>query len=211
MASNDRLVETQAGTGGEGTTPPSPPRRRGIHWRRALLPAVVLLVASSSCSRWPGTLSGKLSSVIENDQAAFLPDSAESTKSLELETRFAGAQDIPALIVWERTGRADRRRPRRGRARRWSRIDDVEGIAGPASAPIPSEDGEAVQVVVPLPGDNSAFETLPGIVEDVTEAAQVDGLPSLRDRARAASSPTSPRRSRASTASCSSRRSASSW
>jgi putative drug exporter of the RND superfamily len=32
--------------------------------------------------------------------------------------------------------------------------------------------------VVPLPGDNSAFETLPGIVEDVTDAAQVDGLPS---------------------------------
>ena len=28
------------------------------------------------------------------------------------------------------------------------------------------------------PGDNTAFETLPGIVEDVTEAAQIDGLPS---------------------------------
>jgi RND superfamily putative drug exporter len=32
--------------------------------------------------------------------------------------------------------------------------------------------------VLPLPGDNSAFEKLPGIVEDVTAAAQVDGLPS---------------------------------
>jgi putative drug exporter of the RND superfamily len=29
---------------------------------------------------------------------------------------------------------------------------------------------------VPLPGDNTAFETLPGIVDDVTEAAAVDGL-----------------------------------
>ena len=35
-----------------------------------------------------------------------------------------------------------------------------------------------MQVVVPLPGDNSAFERLPGIVEDVTEAATVEGLPS---------------------------------
>ena len=146
MASNDRLVETQAGTDGEGAAPPSPPRRRGIHWRRVLLPAVVLLVAFFVVMPVAGTLSGKLSSVTENDQAAFLPDSAESTKSLELETRFAGAQDIPALIVWERTGgltdadlaaveeargriatsrASPGRRPRRSRARtatrcRWS-------------------------------------------------------------------------------------------
>ena len=57
-------------------------------------------------------------------------------------------------------------------------MNAVDGIADEASPPIPSEDGEAVQVVLPLPGDNSAFETLPGIVEDVTEAAQVEGLPS---------------------------------
>ena len=176
MASNDRLVETQEGTGGEGAAPP-PPRRRGIHWRRVLLPAVVLLVAFFVVMPVAGTLSGKLTSVTENDQAAFLPDSAESTKSLELETRFAGAQDIPALIVWERQGGltdADLAAVEEAR----DRLADVEGIAGPPSEQIPSEDGDAVQVVLPLPGDNSAFETLPGIVEDVTEAAQVEGLPS---------------------------------
>ena len=154
-----------------------PTRSRGIHWRRALLPGVVLLVSLFVVLPVAGTLSGKLSAVIENDQAAFLPDSAESTKSLELETRFAGSQDIPALIVWERKGGVtDADTAAVDEA--VQRIDDVEGVAGPASAPIPSEDGEALQVVVPLPGDNSAFETLPGIVEDVTEAAQVEGLPS---------------------------------
>jgi putative drug exporter of the RND superfamily len=151
--------------------------RRGIHWRRALLPGVVLLVSLFVVFPVAGTLSGKLSSVIENDQAAFLPDSAESTKSLELETRFAGNQDIPALIVWEREGGvtdADLAAVTDA----VQRIDEVDGVSGPASDPVPSEDGQAVQVVVPLPGDNSAFETLPGIVEDVTEAAQVAGLPS---------------------------------
>jgi RND superfamily putative drug exporter len=151
--------------------------RRGIHWRRALLPGVVLLVSLFVVFPVAGTLSGKLSSVIENDQAAFLPDSAESTKSLELETRFAGNQDIPALIVWEREGGvtdADLAAVTDA----VQRIDEVDGVSGPASGPVPSEDGQAVQVVVPLPGDNSAFETLPGIVEDVTEAAQVAGLPS---------------------------------
>src|SRR5215218_7848252 len=152
-------------------------QRRGIHWRRALLPGLVLLVSLFVVLPVAGTLSGKLSGVIENDQAAFLPDSAESTKSLELETRFSGGQDIPALIVWERKGGvtdADTAAV----ADAVQRINDVDGVAGPASPSIPSEDGKALQVVVPLPGDNSAFETLPGIVEDVTVAAQVEGLPS---------------------------------
>ncbi len=161
-----------------GPSDPSPPRRRrGIHWKQALRPAIVLLVTLFVVAPVAGSLSSKLTSVTENDQAAFLPDSAESTKSLDLETRFAGAQDIPALIVWERSGGltdADLSAVNEAAAR----VSDVEGIAGPASPPVPSEDGEAAQVVVPLPGDNSAFETLPGIVEDVTEAAQVDGLPS---------------------------------
>jgi RND superfamily putative drug exporter len=124
-----------------------------------------------------GSQSSKLTEVTENDQAAFLPDSAESTRSLALETQFTGTQDIPALIVYERAGAltpADLEAV--GEAA--TRLSAVQGVAGPASAPIPSEDGEAVQVIVPLPGDNSAFETLPGIVEDVTEAAQVDGLAS---------------------------------
>ncbi len=161
------------------TDDPTEPRasRRGINWRRVLLPAVVLVVAVFVVMPVAGTLSGKLSSVTENDQAAFLPDSAESTKSLELETRFAGDQDIPALIVWERTeGLTDADLAAVAEAR--TRLSEVEGVAGPASEPIPSEDGQAVQVVVPLPGDNTAFETLPGIVEDVTAAAEVDGLPS---------------------------------
>ena len=153
------------------------PGRRGINWKRALVPAVVLLVSLFVVAPVAGILSGKLSSITENDQAAFLPDSAESTKSLELETRFAGAQDIPALIVWERRDGLTEQ-DLAAVADATTRLSAVEGVAGPASPPIPSEDGQAVQVVVPLPGDNTAFETLPGIVDEVTEAARVEGLPS---------------------------------
>ncbi len=145
--------------------------------RRALLPALIVLLGLVVVLPIAGGLSSKLTEVTENDQAAFLPDSAESTRSLALETRFTGTQDIPALIVWERAGgltSADLEAV--GEAA--TRLSAVEGVAAPASEPIPSEDGEAVQVIVPLPGDNSAFETLPGIVEDVTAAAEVEGLPS---------------------------------
>ncbi len=154
----------------------APPRRR-FSLRRALLPALIVLLGLVVVLPIAGGLSSKLTEVTENDQAAFLPDSAESTRSLALETRFTGTQDIPALIVWERAGgltSADLEAV--GEAA--TRLSAVEGVAAPASEPIPSEDGEAVQVIVPLPGDNSAFETLPGIVEDVTAAAEVEGLPS---------------------------------
>jgi len=175
-------IEDPVSDGGPArTTDPesteSPPHTRRISWKRVILPAAVLVVSLFVIAPVAGTLSGKLTSVTENDQAAFLPDSAESTKSLELETRFAGAQDIPALIVWERSaGLTDADLAAVGEA--WSRLSAVDGVAGPASEPITSEDGQAVQVVVPLPGDNSAFETLPGIVEDVTAAARVEGLAS---------------------------------
>ena len=156
-------------------TEPGPPPRRRISWRRALLPALVVLLGLFVVFPVAGSLGGRLGEVTENDQAAFLPDSAESTRSLEYELRFAGVQDIPALIVYERQGGltpADLEGVQQAAAR----VTAVPGVAGPASPPIPSEDGQAVQVVVPLPGDNTAFETLPGIVEQVTQAAQVEGL-----------------------------------
>src|SRR5687768_6153950 len=125
---------------------PPPAGRRKINWPRVIAPAIVVIIGLFVVGGFAGTLSGKLSSVIENDQAAFLPDSAESTKSVLLEPLFAGDQDIPALIVWERAGGltdADLAAVTDAAAR----MSAVDGVAGPTSPLIPSEDGEAVQVV----------------------------------------------------------------
>jgi RND superfamily putative drug exporter len=197
------MYDTQAPEASTASTK----RPRRLNWSRTVLPALaVLLVLLAPLI---GGLAGKLTSVTENDQAAFLPDSAESTRSLALETRFAGTPDIPALIVYERPeGLSETDLTEVAAAA--ERMSAVEGVAGPASPPIPSEDGQAVQVVLPLPADNSAFEELPGVIEEVTEAAQVEGLPSYVT-GPAGSSPTSPPPSRASTDDCSSRPSASSW
>jgi hypothetical protein len=50
-----------------------PRRRRRVDWRRALVPALVVLLGLFVVAPVAGTLSGKLSSVTENDQAAFCP------------------------------------------------------------------------------------------------------------------------------------------
>ena len=177
MSMSDEATDTELRPG-----PPDDPgarRRRGSTGSGSCCPPPSCSIALFVVAPVAGTLSGKLSSVTENDQAAFLPDSAESTKSLELETRFAGDQDIPALIVWERAERADRGRPGRGGRGRRRGSSAVDGVAGPAVADRSrARTARRSRSSLPLPGDNSAFETLPGIVEDVTAAAEVEGLPS---------------------------------
>src|SRR3712207_9467906 len=70
---------------------------------RWLLPALVLLV-------WLGgagplsTLSAQLTGLQENDTAAFLPDSAESTRVADLQQGFSPTEAIPAVLLWESTG-----------------------------------------------------------------------------------------------------------
>src|SRR4051794_25562754 len=124
-------------------TPADPPRDRRPRSRWAV-PLVVIL-AGLVVFGISGGLAQKLPDVQENDNAAFLPDSAESTKSLELEPEFSGASTIPALIVWERPGGVtDADRAAVADAAR--QMGNIKGIAGAPSEPIVSEDGEAIQV-----------------------------------------------------------------
>jgi putative drug exporter of the RND superfamily len=51
-----------------------------------------------------GPLIGRLSQVQENDNANFLPASAESTELAALSRRFSSGQTFPAFVVVERAG-----------------------------------------------------------------------------------------------------------
>ena len=61
-----------------------------------------------------GPLAGKLTGAQENDTAAWLPGSAESTKVLEIQQSFQSPNALPAVIVYERASglTADDRRER---------------------------------------------------------------------------------------------------
>ena len=142
---------------------------------RWLLPALVLLV-------WLGgagplaALSGQLTSLQENDTAAFLPDSADSTRVLELQREFQPTEFIPAVLLWEGDGRLDEAAfadigERIGEAAAIAR--DAGYLAGRPSPPIPSQDGEAVQAFLPLTPD-IGDEIVP-VVEDLREAIALDG------------------------------------
>ena len=145
---------------------------RRLRW---LLPLLVLLV-------WLGgagplaSLGGRLTELQENDVAAFLPDSAESTRVQELQGGFDPTQSIPAILLWEAPDRVD---PATlgaigERVQDATRVaEDAGYLAGEPSPPIPSEDGEAVQVFLPLNPDLG--EAIGPLVEDLRAAIPVEG------------------------------------
>src|SRR3954451_13568492 len=74
------------------------PRRTSV--LRWLLPAVIALLWLGLAGPL-GSFSGKLAEVSENDSAAFLPDSAESTRVTELQEGFRTERTLPVILLWE--------------------------------------------------------------------------------------------------------------
>ena len=76
---------------------PSRPRRsRGVYIIAALAAFWFLFGGAG------GSYQGKLAEVQKNDQAAYLPNSAESTKVNTEQEKFQPVQTIPGFIVYER-------------------------------------------------------------------------------------------------------------
>src|SRR5687768_1669229 len=117
---------------------------RRMRWLPALLVVVWLGLGALG-----GPYAGKLADVAENDHAAFLPDSAEATEVADLQRRFSDQDLIPAVVVAERDGGITTEDVDYlgGRAAALTRI---EGVAEPPQQARPSEDGEALQLVVSI-------------------------------------------------------------
>ena len=137
--------------------------RRSNRW---ILPAVVVII-------WlvmgflGGPFAGKLASVQENNNAAFLPKTVESTLAQKEYTKFVGSESVPAILVFERNGgltSGDRRAIAALTAdvKKVKHVD-AQGVVGP----IPSKDGVAAQVVVPLA--TSEGDALQKAVSDIRD------------------------------------------
>lgn len=132
----------------------APPSRSSSFWRRVLPALLILLWLAVAAVGGPKF--GEISEVATNDQSSFLPESAESTKvSARLED-FQDSGSAPAIVVI--TADTD------GRQVDPTTLGDlpdqlsaaVDGAADAtgteASPPVPSQDGEAVQIIVLPPG-----------------------------------------------------------
>ena len=150
--------------------------------RRYIAIAALVVVAWLGFGAWAGPLSGQLSEVSKNDNASFLPADAEATKAQQLAARFTDRATTPAVVVYERTAAitpADTQRI----------ADDardfatVEGSSRPLPPPVPSADGRAVQIIVPIDSTGTGGES--GDVDAVVERLRERGAERGRsDRAR---------------------------
>ncbi|MGH8775191.1 MAG: MMPL family transporter [Jiangellaceae bacterium] len=123
-------------------------------------------------------LSAKLAGAQENDAASWLPGSAESTQVFKIQqAAFQTGDALPAIAVYERTdGTTDGDLARA--AEHAQAIGGLDNVTGEVIGPVPSQDGQALQLIVPVdPGDGGWVE----IGETVGEMAQItsetpDGL-----------------------------------
>src|SRR5215218_10689708 len=123
-----------------------------------------------------GPLAGKLNSAQQNDASAWLPHNAESTQVVELAKQFTPSDIFPALVVYERADGAVTPADQAKAAADVKRFAGVKDVSGKILGPIPSQDGRALQVVVPIKVDaeGNGWEELTPRIEELRSIAQAD-------------------------------------
>ncbi|GAA2965705.1 MMPL family transporter [Microbacterium schleiferi] len=145
-------------------------RLRSSRWLRIGIPALLVLI-------WVGVGSiggpyfGKVDEVASNDQSSFLPESADATRVAERLPDFLGDEAIPAVLVV--TGDGELTDDQLAEVQ--TLVDEIAGIDGVldgVSPPVVSDDGEAVQVFIPIDSSGEVREIAEEIRTLVTDELQ---------------------------------------
>jgi len=144
--------------------------RTPARWIRIVAPAI-LVVVWLAVSSLGGPTFGKLSTVVNNDQASYLPASAESTQVQSDLKKFFPSDTVPAIVVYARSAglTIDDTGSVADRMAAFGAIDGVGTVIGP----IPSSDGQALEVFVPVEASADAKT----VIAEVRKA-EVRDLPS---------------------------------
>ncbi|MGW6198981.1 MMPL family transporter [Kribbella sp. NPDC055110] len=113
---------------------------------------------------------GKLTGAQENDAVSWLPGKAESTEVLKATEQFSSPDEIPALLVYERSSGitpADQQAV----ARQVAQYGDLQDVDRDVVGPIPSEDRKALQVLVPINAGSGGWETIGARADDIRRIA----------------------------------------
>ncbi|MGO2815100.1 MAG: MMPL family transporter [Brevibacterium aurantiacum] len=166
-------------------------QRAPIPARRSLIALfAVLLVAWVAIAGVGGPYFGKISEVATNDRSSFLPESAESTKAQALIDQFSDLDYVPAIVVLEdKDGLSkDSTTDLEDLA---ERLDDEGLLAADASPVIPSADGEALELILPVSTDTTGDDveqirsiiagTFPIATAADSPTGDVDSVPTSAD------------------------------
>jgi RND superfamily putative drug exporter len=118
-------------------------------------------------------LAGKLTNAQNNETSAWLPGKAESTKVVDLSKNFRPDDVFPAVIVYERASGLESADEAKA-ASDAQAIAGYHGVKGQLIGPQPSQDGKAMQLIVPIyagvDGWNDIIPTIKHIRSTVSDA-----------------------------------------
>ena len=149
-------------------------------WLRIALPAILILIWFAAAGIGGPTF-GKISDVSTNDQASFLPASAESTVVREWQMRFVDTNVIPAVVLL--TSKQPLSPAQLGEIAALSvKLGAVSGVQKPQppatttiAGPIPSADKLAVEFLVPI-DDTGQLKTVVGNLRSVLKDSAPAGM-----------------------------------
>ena len=139
-------------------------------WSR-LLAGALLTVAWLAVAGIGGPYFGRIGEVSTNEQASYLPSSAESTQVQKRLSEFLGDDSIPAVVVAERAGGLTADDLAWLAAQSTGLPDQVEAAGSGVSPAFTSEDGMAAQIFVPLSLDTEVRDSVADL------RAALDGSP----------------------------------
>ncbi|HMQ64675.1 MAG TPA: efflux RND transporter permease subunit [Arachnia sp.] len=153
--------------------PPAARHRAPRRWPRVLLSAALILVWLTGTGIG-GPYFGRVSEVSSNEQANYLPTSAEATQVQALLGEFNDSDAIPAIVLF--TSEAELA-PEAVEAitQQVADLPALEGVADEVSPAIPSEDGLALQAFVPIDSSADIGEVVTAVGEQL-RAEVPDGV-----------------------------------
>src|SRR5690625_1598501 len=132
-------------------------------WIRILLSAF-LIIAWLVGAGVGGPYFGKVGEVSSNDQTSYLPESADATTVQKELAEFSDSNAIPAVVVLV----SDNPLGDDGIAELQpiaESLTNIEGVVDEISPLIPSEDGLAAQLFVPVDSDGDVGDTVSAMSE----------------------------------------------
>ena len=103
--------------------------------------------------------SSKLQSVLNNEAASWLPADAQSTQVVDQISAFQSTNEFPAVIVYERPSGVTPADLAAVTAQ-VARFNALEPVKRDSVGPIPSADGQALQVIVPVDAGEAGWDSL---------------------------------------------------
>jgi RND superfamily putative drug exporter len=112
-------------------------------------------------------LAGKLGDVEKNDNAAWLPGNAESTRVVERVGKFQSAETMPAIVIYDRPEGITPADMTKALADAEA-FRGIDGVVGQPQGPSKSQDGKAIQTVVQVHDGDEGWDGARVVVDAMT-------------------------------------------